>query len=121
MMNILYVEDNAINRLIATKLLSKIYELDTVETAGEAFALIQKKEYQVFLIDLNLNDPEIDGFGVLSRLKHQQTIKNAVFIAHTNYTGEDWEKKCLNAGFDFFMPKPLDVSRLSDFLNEHYA
>lgn len=119
-MNILYVEDNAINRLIATKSLSKEYYIDAVETVEEAFELVEKKEYQIFLIDLNLNNPDIDGFGVLSHLKQQPNIENAVFIAHTNYTGDDWKEKCLSAGFDFFMPKPLDASVLSSFLNEQH-
>lgn len=109
-MNILYIEDNHINRLVAKKMLSKNYTIDVAETAQEAFDLLTQKTYQVFLIDINLNDPNIDGFGVLSYLKSIKKVQNAIFIAHTSYVGDDWEEKCLSAGFHHYLPKPLDVA-----------
>lgn len=120
-MNILYVEDNAINRLIAERMLSKRYHIEAVETAADLFERVGQKKYEVFLIDLNLNDPSIDGFGVLSQLKNNPSTAQALFVAHTNYTGRDWEERCLEAGFDFFLPKPLDRSKFSSLIQERYG
>jgi CheY-like chemotaxis protein len=116
-MKILYIEDNPINRLIVTKLLNKVYPIDTIDTANKAFELIEKNEYQIYLIDINLNDSEIDGFGVLSHIKLKKG-NNAVFIAHTSYVGDDWEKTCLDAGFDHYLPKPFDINAFSNCLKK---
>ena len=117
-MKILYVEDNPINRLIAKTLLNKVYSIDVVETADEAFELAETNEYQIYLIDINLNDPDIDGFGVLSQIKLKKENKDSVFIAHTNYVGNEWEKTCIEAGFDYYLPKPLDVNAFSNCLKK---
>jgi len=114
-MKILYVEDNSINRLIVMKLLERIYTIDAVETANEAFELADKNDYKVYLIDINLNDPDIDGFGVLNELK-QKKGNDPIYIAYTNFIGTNWVKTCLEAGFDHYLSKPLDLKTFSKLL-----
>ena len=116
---ILYVEDDAINRLIVNKTLEKKYSIDAVEHPDEAFKLADEKSYDVFLIDLNLNLPDIDGFGVLTALKKNIKNKDAVYIAHTNYFGDEWKEKCLRAGFDHYFPKPFKLSDFENILEDH--
>ena len=116
MKTLLYTEDNDINRLIVEELACDAYIVHAVETAKEAFELAKKENYDILLIDLNLNDPEIDGFGVMKKLKTYPNLTNSIFIAHTNYFGDDWKEKCLNAGFDFFYPKPFEVDNFSKMI-----
>jgi CheY-like chemotaxis protein len=119
---ILYVEDNNVNRFILKRLASADYDVDAVETAKECFDLAKKNVYDILLIDLNLDDPEVDGFGVLKELKTYPNLSNAKFVAHTNYFGEDWSEKCLNAGFHYYYPKPFDLEVFNSLLdNEQNA
>lgn len=113
-MNVLYVDDNPINRLIGERTLRDKYAVTAVETAEEVFALLEKHDYDMYVIDLNLNNPEIDGFGVLSHIKNIKG-NDAVFIACTNYLGDDWEKRCLAAGFDYYLVKPLRLATLAQY------
>lgn len=108
-MKILYLDDNEINRFIVEKNLEKIHEIDCVEKASEAFELFENNEYDVFLIDLNLNDPSIDGFGVLHIIKSKYDQHKTKFIAHTNYIEESWKERCFNEGFDYYIPKPFNL------------
>jgi len=113
---ILYVEDSSINRMIVTRLASKDFEVEAVETAKECFELAKKDFYDILLIDLNLDDPNIDGFGVLKQLKAYPNLEKSIFIAHTNYFGPEWEEKCMNAGFDIYYPKPFDIDKFEQLL-----
>ena len=116
-MKILYVEDNSINRLIVLKTLERTYPIDAVETANEAFELAAKNDYDVYLIDINLNDPDIDGFGVLDELK-QKKGNDPIYIAYTNFIGTNWVKSCLEAGFDHYLSKPLDLKAFTSFVEK---
>ncbi len=114
--NILYVEDNNVNRFIVKKLASEAYQIDTVETANQCFELAKQKGYEILLVDLNLDDPEIDGFGVLEELKTYPNLANSIFVAHTNYFGDEWKQKCLDAGFNLYYPKPFDLEEFKKLL-----
>lgn len=109
-MKILYLDDDAINRLVVAKTVNEKYEIDAVEKASEAIALGEKNKYDILLIDINLNDHSIDGFGVLKKLKTFPHLEDAIYIAHTNYFGDEWELRCINNGFDSYLSKPFVLS-----------
>lgn len=117
-MKILYLDDDPINRLMVSKIVLEKYEIDTVETATEFFDLLDKNTYDIFLIDINLNDHEIDGFGVLKNLKEKKLPEKPIYIAHTNYFGEEWKKRCLDNGFDFYLSKPFILPVFEDFIKQ---
>ncbi|NVK04452.1 MAG: response regulator [Flavobacteriia bacterium] len=103
---ILYVEDNAINRLTVEKQLGRYATVDTEATGYAGIQTALARPYDIYLIDLNLGDPAIDGFEVLRVLKHEKGLKG-LFVALTAYTGPEWENKCLKAGFDMYQSKPI--------------
>jgi len=115
-MKILYIEDNSINRLVFETLLAPKAEVDCAENGPQGIALAGEKCYEIIVIDLNLNDPEMDGFDVISNLKksgyHHRC--NSKLYALTSYMGDDWEEKCKSAGFDGFFNKPLDPNKILD-------
>lgn len=118
-MKVLCLDDNNINRVIVSKMLGKEHIIDCVENAEEAFKLFSQNEYDVVLIDINLNDPIIDGFGVLQKLKSTlDSTKNIKFIAHSNYIDDDWEERCNQAGFDAFLPKPFKLDVFSTMISK---
>ena len=55
-MKILYLDDDEINRLVVSKLVEGKFEIDAVEKAEEALELAKKNNYEVLLLDINLNN-----------------------------------------------------------------
>jgi len=117
-MKILYLDDDEINRLVVSKLVEGKFEIDAVEKAEEALELAKKNNYEVLLLDINLNDPNIDGFGVLQSLKTFSHLKDSKYIAHTNYFGEEWELRCTNKGFNSYLSKPFILSEFEKLLKQ---
>lgn len=115
-MNIIYIDDNFINRYLLKENLESTHNIVCVGKASELYELFSKNSYDLVLIDLNLNDTSIDGFGIISYLKSNFPKSKSKFAAHTTYAGEEWEAKCKTAGFDFFWPKPFD-EKLLDQIN----
>lgn len=117
-MKILYLDDDAINRLTVSKSVENKFEIDAVEKAEEAFELAEKNTYEILMIDINLNSSNIDGFGVLKRLKTYPHLKDSIYIAHTNYFGEEWKLRCLDNGFDFYNPKPFILNEFEKLIKK---
>jgi CheY-like chemotaxis protein len=104
-MKILYIEDNRINRLVVQKGMAPFAEVTTEENGFKGIELAKSGDFEVILIDLNLSDPQIDGFGVLEALR--QAGSKSLMIALTAFVGAEWEEKCLQAGFDLYLSKPI--------------
>ncbi|MGK0412894.1 MAG: CheY-like chemotaxis protein [Polaribacter sp.] len=119
-MKALYVEDNPINRLVISKSLQGFCEIKTEENGFVAIEMAKSEAFDIFILDLNLADPKIDGFGVLQNLKFKENQK-AIYIALTAYTGQEWEDKCLNAGFDLYFSKPVDVKKMWQLISDMKA
>jgi CheY-like chemotaxis protein len=104
---ILYIEDNEINRFVLEKSMGKYARVTSEENGFKGIDLAIREEYDFVLIDLNLADPKIDGFGVLKAL--QEANVESIPVAVTAFTGSDWEQKCKKAGFDLFFSKPINA------------
>lgn len=117
-MKVLYVEDNKINAILVESALEGVAFVDIAETGHEGIRLAQAHDYDVYLLDINLNDPNLDGFGVLRKLKHELQLPGH-YIATTAYVHDNWEDKCLEAGFDAYISKPVDVSLLIEMVARH--
>ena len=68
-MNILYVEDNYINRLVVQKVLQPMGDVKMARTGPEAIEMASLHSFDIILIDINLNDPEMDGIDVMEIAK----------------------------------------------------
>lgn len=119
-MNILYIEDNHINRRVLEVGLRQVANVSGMENGFIGIEKAKTENFDVILIDLNLNDPDLDGFGVLKTLKYESKVP-ALYAAVTAYVGEDWQTKCFDAGFDWYVPKPIDLSVLIQRLREYAA
>lgn len=111
MVRILVVEDNDINREMLTRRLERkgfevFIALDGKEGVSKAAEIIP----DCILMDINM--PVMDGFEATGLLKADDALKSIPVIALTAYAlGED-EDKCLEAGCDAYLPKPLDFKML---------
>ncbi|MBS9525243.1 response regulator [Litoribacter ruber] len=119
-MRILYIEDNELNRVVFAALLAKVADVVCVSSGSEALELLVNAQFDIVVIDLNLNDPEIDGFEVMRTLTQNGFKKqnSTRFYALTAYAHENWEKKCMDAGFDHYFTKPVDPSEILEKDNE---
>lgn len=114
--HVLLVEDNPLNRTLSTTLLSTIdITPDTAHDGREAVAMTEKKAYDLVLMDVQM--PVMDGFEATKIIrKQEQATKSprAPIIATTASTSEDEINRCLNAGMDDHLAKPLTIAQFTE-------
>ncbi len=111
---ILLAEDNRINQLVATKMLEKGgYRCDVVSDGRAAVAKVGQEDYDLVLMDCQM--PELDGFAAARAIREleRQTGKPPVHIvALTANAMQGDRERCLEAGMDDYLPKPIKAERL---------
>ncbi len=116
-LHVLLAEDNAVNQMLATRLLEKHGHRVTVTTNGcEALAALDHTQFDVILMDVQM--PEMDGFEATAaiRVREQNTGKHLPIIAMTAHAMRGDEERCLAAGMDGYIAKPIKVRELIELL-----
>jgi CheY-like chemotaxis protein len=115
---LLVVEDDIDGAAVIDWMLKSQQAKTTVVSTAEA-AIEQLKSdpsaYSVVIIDLAL--PEMDGFQLLMHIK-KQALRHLPTIAMTAYHTPELRQKALSAGFDAYVPKPLDKAVLLKALDQ---
>ena len=119
--HILLVEDNEVNLKVALGVLAQLgyHHVDTAENGGRALEALAEKEYDLVLMDLSM--PEKDGFETTSLLRSQpQTRINAgvPVVALTAHAMRGDRERCLAAGMNGYLSKPLEPKALDRMLAE---
>jgi sigma-B regulation protein RsbU (phosphoserine phosphatase) len=111
-LRVLVVEDNPVNAKVVERLLGQAgYALDVVTNADEAIEAFGRTRYDLVLMDLQL--PGMDGIEATRRLRAMEPPGTRVpIIANTARATGDDRARCLAAGMDAFLAKPLDAERL---------
>jgi len=110
---ILLAEDNAINRKLAVRLLQKHgYEVVVAGNGREALAAIEKESFDLVLMDVQM--PEMDGFEATQTIREQerQTGHHLPIVAMTAHAMKGDEERCLRAGMDSYLSKPINSAEL---------
>ena len=109
---ILLAEDNPVNRKLATTLLNKAgYPVDSVETGIQVIDALQHKHYDLILMDVQM--PEMDGFEATRRIRQSESDgQHTPIIAMTAHAMKGDRDRCLEAGMDDYLPKPLDPQKI---------
>lgn len=105
---VLVVDDNKINRLVATQLLKKFgYASDDVESGFLAIDAFKKTAYDIILMDLQM--PGMSGFETLEKIRAliPDTNSQPWIIALTADVMDGDRERCLNAGMNDYIPKPV--------------
>jgi PAS domain S-box-containing protein len=107
---ILLAEDNAINQKVAREILESIgLIVEIVNNGKEALAAIAHKSgFDAILMDVQM--PEMDGYEATQLIKRQH--RELPIIAMTAHAMSSDKNKCLNAGMDDYVSKPIDVDQL---------
>ncbi|SDN79112.1 ATP-binding protein [Vreelandella arcis] len=114
--SLLLVEDNAINRKVATELLSRLgCEVICVENGEDALAMVEVQRVQLIFMDIQL--PDKDGLEVTRELRAKGGWLTGVpIVAMTAGGAEDDRQRCLQAGMNDYITKPLSIAALGNTL-----
>jgi signal transduction histidine kinase/DNA-binding NarL/FixJ family response regulator len=110
--SVLLVEDTDYNALAATAVLRRLgLTCERARTGAEAIELFATKRFNLVLLDRNL--PDMDGTEVARRMRELETDgPSAVLLAVTAYCTAADRQRCLDAGMDAFVGKPLTPEKL---------
>jgi len=108
---ILVVEDNEKNMKLLRDVLQAIgYRTLEASTAGQALALVAEHSPALVLMDIRL--PDMDGVEALSRLRMDGRTASIPVLAVTAQAMKGDRERFLQAGFDDYLSKPIDVDEL---------
>jgi two-component system sensor histidine kinase/response regulator len=117
-LRLLLAEDNSINQKLAVALLQKAgYSVDAVETGALAFEKVKTASYSAVLMDVQM--PEMDGFEATQHIReweHDHDLHIPI-IAMTAHAMQGDRERCLAAGMDDYVTKPLEPKVLFSALD----
>jgi len=115
---ILLAEDNVVNQKVALKQLERLgFEAHVVENGEKAVQALKETDYRVILMDCHM--PEMDGYEATARIRSLQKEKRSCIIALTADAMQGDREKCLAAGMDDYLTKPLRIEELKGVLEKH--
>lgn len=115
---ILVVDDNHVSQQIAAGILNRLGAIAHVaEDGAQAHELHVANSFDLVLMDCNM--PRVDGYEATRRIRAADGIRrHTPIIALTAGTGQDDRYKCLAAGMDDFLPKPIRPPMLAGILGK---
>jgi PAS domain S-box-containing protein len=110
---ILLAEDNRINQKVALGLLQNLgYTADTAVTGIKVLAALKEKSYDIIFMDCQM--PELDGYETTRRIRSLPGLGSPRIIAMTANAMRGESEKCLAAGMDDYLSKPVRLEALRD-------
>ncbi len=110
---VLLAEDNAVNQKLALRVLEKYGHHVVVANCGrEVLTALEKESFDLILMDVQM--PTIDGFEATAIIREQEKAKGGhqPIVAMTAHAMDGDRERCLEAGMDGYVSKPLDVAKL---------
>lgn len=113
-LRLLIAEDNAVNALIARKMFEKLgHSVNLVANGREAIHALEMAPYDIVFMDCQM--PEMDGFEATAMIRQStHDWKSIPIIAMTAHAMSGDRERCLNAGMDDYVSKPMKIEDLSD-------
>ncbi|MEY2410846.1 MAG: hypothetical protein QOF48_3516, partial [Verrucomicrobiota bacterium] len=125
-LRLLLVDDNIINQKVAVRLLQQLgYSADIAGNGLEAIQAIERKPYDVVFMDVQM--PALDGLEATRRIRARQAAdsppptmaKNIIIIAMTANAMQGDREKCVAAGMDDYVPKPVRPETLQQMIERY--
>ena len=121
-LSVLLAEDNAVNQRLAARLLEKRGHRVIVAANGlEALAALAKGDFDLVLMDVQM--PEMDGLEATAAIRKQEQFsgKHQAVIALTAHAMKGDQERCLAAGMDGYLSKPIRPQELDAILETYVA
>ncbi len=116
--NILLVEDNATNRLLAREVLKKQgYAVTEAVDGAKAIELLKNNRFDIILMDVHM--PVMDGFEATKIIKDSPATRSIPVIAMTAYAMKGDRERCLEAGMDDYITKPIRANDLIEIIKRY--
>lgn len=113
---ILVVEDNTVNQMVAVGLLDALgYDADTADDGQAALDLYDPLLHDAVLMDVQM--PRLDGYAATRALRASETGSRVPVVAMTAAAVEGERERCLAAGMDDYLTKPVDLDALAATLS----
>ncbi|MBN1876245.1 MAG: response regulator [Anaerolineae bacterium] len=110
---ILYIEDTFENRMLVSRILMfEGYTIFEAEDGPTGIDIALREHPDLILMDMNL--PDIDGYEMTRRIRAIPELQGIPIIAMTANVMHGDREKTLEAGCDGYIPKPIDVDKLSE-------
>jgi len=116
---ILVAEDNPVNQRVAARMLERLgYRPDVVADGAEAVAAVQRVPYDIVLMDCQM--PEVDGYEATRRIRRlgDSLPRQPRILALTAHAMKGDEERCLEAGMDGYLTKPVVFDTLRRTLRQ---
>jgi len=112
---VLLVEDNAVNRQVASEMLED-YRLivDTAKDGVECLEKLERGDYDLVLMDIQM--PRLDGLSTTRQLRGQSRLATLPIVAMTAHAMAGDRERCLAAGMNDHISKPIDPEQLAAVL-----
>jgi CheY-like chemotaxis protein len=116
---VLIIDDDTRNIFALSAVIrAKGFQTVSAPGMGEAFTLLaQDKNIGIILLDMMM--PDMDGYEALPKLKSSGDYGHLPVIAVTAQAMKGDRERCIEAGADDYLAKPVDVDKLLALLNEH--
>jgi CheY-like chemotaxis protein len=119
-MRILIAEDDPTMRKMMSTLLSlKRIDCTVVGTGLSAVETWEESDYDFILMDVQM--PVMDGLSATRMIREKESVRggHTIIIALTAYAMASDRKKCLDAGMDEYMSKPIDFEQLFSLIDDY--
>ena len=116
---ILIIDDDARNIFALSAVLkSKGYQCISAPGAIEGIRLLENDD-QISIVLLDMMMPDMDGYEALSVIRQHETISRTPVVAVTAQAMVGDKERCLQAGADAYISKPVNVDVLMEILKKH--
>ena len=120
-LHILIADDNLVNLRLARSLLAKQgHSAVAVGSGSEALAALEQQNFDLVLMDVQM--PDMDGFETTKAIRAQERIskKHLPIVAMTAHAMIGDRERCLTAGMDSYVTKPVDAAKLFTAIAEAF-
>ncbi len=123
---VLVAEDNEANRMVASEIIRLAgYEFDVVENGKQAVEAVKAQPYGLVLMDCQM--PEMDGFEATAEIRRLEQVGTLpgqgngrlAIVALTANAIKGDRDRCIEAGMDDYISKPVEPAQLTDVLNAY--
>jgi CheY-like chemotaxis protein len=109
---VLYIEDNAVNRLLVERVFEHRSNIDIIVATRGLLGLEMARDHQPAIVLLDIHLPDVNGDKVLTRLRDDPLTRDIPVVVLSADASERQMQRLLNLGAAAYLTKPLDVHKL---------